>query len=453
MSFPKNFLWGAAASSYQIEGAWNEDGKGLSIWDTFCQRPGNIKNGDSGRIACDHYHRFREDIAIMKQLGLPAYRFSVSWPRILPNGTGAVNQKGIDFYSELIDTLIENGIEPVLALYHWDLPEELQKRGGFLNPQISDWFAEYTRIIAESYSDRVKKFITFNEPLCVIARGYDTGNFAPGYRVNPSQLVEAAHNLLLAHGKAVAILRQYGSSETQIGTALNFTNFYPYDPASPADIEAARTMTFRMGETPSDWIDKANWWLDPMILGRYPELSDRQTRLLPPDWEQDMAVISAPIDFIGINLYNGRGATVDAAGQPANRGQGVGRARTGNGWGITPPALKYACKFLYERYGMTIYVTENGVACNDVVSIDGKVHDPNRQDFLHRHLLQLEEAIAEGADVAGYFVWSLLDNFEWASGYNDRFGLVHVDYKTQKRTVKDSAFWYADVIQTNGENL
>ncbi len=453
MGFPKGFLWGAATSAYQIEGAWNEDGKGLSIWDTFCQRPGNIKNGDSGRVACDHYHRFREDVALMKELGLPAYRFSVSWPRILPEGIGQVNQKGIDFYSALIDELLKNDIEPVMTLYHWDLPEALQCKGGWLNDDSSDWFAEYAQVIAQYFGDRVKKFITFNEPLCVIGRGYDWGNFAPGYRVSPRQLLRAAHNLLLAHGKAVTALRDGCSKDVKIGLTANFGSYYPVDPTSQADIEAARTLTFQMTGTPSDWIGQASWWFDPIVFGRYPELTLEQQRSLPTGWEKDLQIISAPTDFIGINLYHGRPTTVDASGVPVTKGLGVGRLRTAPGWPITPEALGYACRFLYERYHMPIYVTENGMACHDSVALDGKVHDPNRQEFLHRYLLSLKQTIEAGTDVAGYFVWSLLDNFEWASGYNDRFGLIHIDYATQKRTVKDSAFWYADVIRTNGENL
>lgn len=453
MSFPKAFLWGAATASYQIEGAWNEDGKGLSVWDIFCMKDGAIKNGDDGRIACDHYHRYKDDVALMKKLGLKAYRFSVSWTRIMPNGTGEINKKGIEFYNNLIDELIKNDIEPVMTMYHWDLPAELHYRGGWLNPEIGDYFAEYAKVIAKNFTDRVKKIITINEPLCIIGLGYAEGIHAPGLKLSEHEYLKCAHNLLIAHGKASKALKKYGAKDIKIGIAPNMDNFYPLNENNIADIKAARKKMFEIEpKNPCAWINHVNWWLDPVTKGHYPcEGKGEYDSLLPAGYEKDIKDIEGTVDFICFNLYFGAPATTNKHGEAVVAE--LDAAKTQVGWSVTPDAIKWTAKFLYERYNMPIYVSENGIACHDTVSLDGRVHDPNRIDYLNRYLLKLGEAIDEGADVRGYFVWSFTDNFEWAEGYEPRFGIVYIDYKTQTRIIKDSAEWYSEVIKTNGESL
>lgn len=453
MSFPKDFLWGTATAAYQIEGAWNKNGKGLSIWDLFCEKTGAVKNGDNGHIACDHYHRYKEDIALMKKLEIKAYRFSVAWTRILPNGTGEVNNKGIEFYNNLIDELIKNGIEPVMTMYHWDLPAELHYRGGWLNPKIADYFAEYAKVIAENFTDRVKKIITINEPLCIIGLGYAEGIHAPGLKLSQREYLKCAHNLLVAHGKAARALKKYGAKDVQVGIAPNMDNFYPLDENNITDINAATDKMFEIEhQNPRAWINHVNWWLDPVIKGHYPlEGKGEYDSLLPKNYEKDIKDIAETVDFICFNLYFGAPITTDKNGTAVMAE--LDAAKTQVGWPVTPDAIKWTAKLLYERYNVPIYVSENGMACHDTVSLDGKVHDPNRVDYLNRYLLKLGEAIDEGADVRGYFVWSFMDNFEWAEGYDPRFGIVYVDYKTQKRIIKDSGYWYAKVIETGGKSL
>lgn len=453
MSFPKEFLWGAATSAYQIEGAWNEDGKGLSIWDIYCMKDGAVKNGEDGKTACDHYHRYKEDVALMKKLGLKAYRFSVSWPRVMPSGTGDVNQKGIDFYNNLIDELIKNDIEPVITMYHWDLPAKLHYRGGWLNSEIADCFAEYAKVIAENFTDRVKKIITINEPLCVIGLGYSEGIHAPGLKLSARECLKCAHNLLLAHGKAAKTLKKYGAADVKVGIAPNMDNYYPLDAANIADVNAAQSKMFEIERNnPRAWLSRINWWLDPVTKGHYPlEGKDEYEKFLPAGYDREIKDIGETVDFICFNLYFGAPVTTDENGKTVMAK--LDAAKTQVDWPITPDAIKWSAKFLHERYNLPLYVSENGMACHDAVSLDGEVHDPNRVDYLNRYLLKLSEAIDEGADVRGYFVWSLTDNFEWALGYDPRFGIVYVDYKTQERIMKDSAKWYSKVIETNGDAL
>lgn len=454
MSFPDKFLWGTATAAYQIEGAKDEGGKGLSIWDMYCKKDGAIYNGENGDIACDHYHRFKEDVALMKKLGMKAYRFSVSWPRIMPKGSGEINYEGIRFYNELIDELIKNDIEPVLTAYHWDLPLELYYKGGWLNRDVADYFGEYMRVIAENFGDRVKKIITINEPACVIGCGYQAGVHAPGLKLSYSEVLTAAHNLLLAHGKAVRAIRKYGADDIKVGISLNFDNFYPEDEENKADIEAARKMFFGLDSNPQRWVFKSSWWLEPIINGRYPkDINDKYKMFISDECENDFDIISSPIDYICFNLYEGQKVTSQPGGTAIMTPYAPGFAKTTCGWRVTPEAIKWTAKFLYEKYNMPIYVSENGMACHDAVSLDGKVHDPNRIDYLNRYLKKLEEAIDEGADIRGYFVWSFMDNFEWAEGYNERFGIVYVDYENQNRIVKDSGYWYSKVIETNGNIL
>lgn len=450
MSFRPNFAWGVATASYQIEGAYNEDGKGKSIWDTYCDQEGRIYSNQSGKVACDHYHRYKEDIAVMKEIGVKAYRFSIAWTRILPHGTGEINEAGIKFYSDLIDELLKNGIEPYITLYHWDLPVELHYKGGWLNREIVDWFAEYAGIIAKNYSNRVKKFITINEPQCIIGSGYGTGINAPGLKLSTEEMIIASHNLMLAHGAAVKAMRKYGAEDIQIGYAPTGSGAYPHT-ETQKDIEAAREKLFEVDADCWDW--SISWYTDPIFLGKYPEDGLRFLgKYLPEKWESDMDDICQPLDFLCINLYNGKEyQKTDKGIELVERYAGF--PRTAMDWPITPEAIGWTLRFLYERYNLPLYVSENGISCSDIVSLDGKVHDSNRIDFVTRYLLEVEKAINSGADVRGYFHWSFMDNFEWGHGYKERFGLVFVDYRTQERIIKDSGYWYKTIIESNGEKL
>lgn len=452
MSFPKNFMWGAATSAYQIEGAWAEDQRGPSIWDIYSQEEGRVFENHTGNVACDHYHRFREDIAQMKKIGLKGYRFSISWSRLLPEGKGTVNELGIKFYNDLIDALLENGIEPYITLYHWDLPYSLYKRGGWMNPEIVEWFGAYAKLIAERFSDRVRHFFTLNEPQCFVGLGFLNGKHAPGLRCPVRDTFEMAHNVLKAHGKAVQMLRQYGRQTLEIGYAPTSSAVCPAT-EKPEDIEAARQAMFALPEDVHSWTWNIAWWSDPILLGHYPEEGLRRfAPYLPDITAEDMKLISEPIDVYAQNIYNGWCIRMGEDGKPEAVNRHPGFPRTANGWPITPECLYWGPKFLYERYDKPLYITENGISCHDVVSLDGQVHDPNRIDFLARYLHQLKRASDE-IDLRGYFQWSLLDNYEWERGYSERFGLVYVDYCTQKRTLKDSAHWYRRVIQTNGAEL
>lgn len=456
--FPKEFYWGAATASYQIEGGWDQDGKGPSIWDAFSHTPGKVKDNDTGDIACDHLNRFREDVALMKKLGLKAYRFSFSWPRLIPEGTGEVNEKGVAFYSELIDELLEAGITPFGTLYHWDLPLALQEKGGWCNPDSADWFYAYAHLIGQRFGDRVKRFFTFNEP-SVFLKGLTTGVHAPGLQMTPHYYVKAHHNVLRAHGRAVTALRETVPG-VKIGVAPAVTAFVP-GTDKPEDIEACREMFFATkriidGKPNSimTFFNTPSTFLDPIVFGTYPQdCLEVIGSYLPKNWQQDMASISQPIDFIAHNTYQGVPAVSDGKGGLLRLSRPAGYPRTAIDWPITPECMYWVPKFLYDRYHLPMYTSENGLSCHDVISLDGKVHDPNRIDYLNRHLLMLEKAIESGVDMQGYFHWSLLDNFEWARGYFDRFGLIFVDYPTQKRIIKDSGHWYSGVIASNGEQL
>lgn len=455
--FHENFRWGAATAAYQIEGAWNEDGKGLSIWDEFSQTPGKIKNNDTGNIACDHYHRFREDVQLMKQLGLKSYRFSIAWPRLLPEGTGKVNEAGIQFYSELMDELLAAGIQPCATLYHWDLPLALMEKGGWSNPDSADWFAEYTALVADRLGDRIKFFFTFNE-ISVFIKGIINGQHAPGLMMTPDYYVKAYHNILRAHGRAVQVLREK-VADVKIGFAPAIS---PYVPKTDADREACRETLFSVKRTingkPNNpietFINVPSMCLDPIVFGRYPaDGLEVIEKYLPRDWQKDMELISQPVDFIAFNTYQGVYAVANPDGGVSIEKWEPGYARTAIDWPVIPPCIYWVATFLYERYKKPLYVSENGLSSHDWIALDGKVHDMNRIDYLQRHLLQLEKAIDDGADVRGYFQWSLMDNYEWARGYFDRFGLIYVDYPTGQRTIKDSGYWYRKVIDTNGEAL
>ena len=450
MGFAKDFVWGAATSSYQIEGTGRDSGKGQNIWDVFTKEPGRVYEGHTGDIACDHYHRFREDVAYMKELGLKGYRFSIDWSRVLPEGTGKVNEKGIDFYNALIDELLEQGIEPYITLYHWELPYEIYKRGGWMNPEIVEWFGQYARLVAERFSDRVKYFFTLNEPQCFVGLGFLQGCHAPGVKAPLRDTFEMAHNALKAHGRAVQMLRAYGKQNVQIGYAPTSGMCYP-EKETPKDIEAARKALFALPDDLSNWTWNVSWWSDPVILGKYPEEGMKKyEKYLPVITDKDMKLISQPIDFYGQNIYNGRCIRMGTDGRPEEVRRPAGFPKTATNWPVTPEALYWGPKFLYERYRKPIYITENGMACHDTVSQAGKVHDPNRIDFLARYLKNLKRA-AEEIDIRGYFQWSLMDNFEWDKGYAERFGIIYVDFETQERIWKDSAYWYRDLIRRNGD--
>jgi beta-glucosidase len=443
-----NFRWGVAAASYQIEGAAYEDGKGLSIWDVFCRQPGKIQNGQNADIACDHYHRYQEDIALMADLGVQAYRFSVSWPRVLPEGIGIVNEKGLSFYDRLVDALLNKNIEPWLTIFHWDYPYELYCKGGWLNSDSSDWFSEYTRVLVDKFADRVTHWITQNEIQCFIGVGHQTGEHAPGVILSFRDFLLAAHHALLAHGKAVQVIRAGAKRPVKVGAApVGVVNF----PATneKRDVEAARESTFAVSEK-HYWNN--SWYSDPMILGKYPQdglkLFESE---LPAIKQNDLRTICQPLDFYGANIYFGSNVKSDGSGNYKFVKTEQGAGFTATGWSISPEALYWGPKFLYERYHLPIVITENGMACHDWIHLDGKVHDPQRIDFLMRYISQYKKAIAAGVPALGYFLWSFIDNFEWAQGFKQRFGIIYNDYATQKRIPKDSAFWYRDVIASNGK--
>lgn len=453
MSFRKDFLWGTATASYQVEGAAYRDGKGLQIWDVFCKTPGKILDGSSGDRACEHYDRYKEDVKLMASLGIKAYRFSISWARILPDGTGAVNQKGLGFYGKLIDELLTYGIEPCITLYHWDLPYELYIRGGWMNPDIVKWFAEYARIVVEAFSDKVSKFITFNEPQCFIGLSHVMGEHAPGLKNPLKDTFLMAHHVLMAHGAAVQAMRAAAKRPVEIGYAPTGAMYYPATQCRE-DIEAARIKTFSTPENADNWSWNIGWWSDPVMLGSYPEDGmERYREYLPRIGQGDLELMCQPIDFYGQNIYNGQCIKAGKDGGPVIVDRETGAGKTAAGWPVTPECLYWVPRFLYERYKKPIYITENGLSCHDVVSLDGKVHDPNRIDFTARYLRELKRAAEDGVDIRGYFHWSLMDNFEWAKGYTERFGLIYVDYASQERILKDSAYWYKEVIADNGERL
>jgi len=450
MSFPEKFTWGAAASAYQTEGAWNSDGKGLSVWDMFTRDGSHIWEGHSGRDACDHYHRYQSDVALLKKIGLQAYRFSVSWTRVLPHGEGRANTKGLDFYDRLVDELLAAGIQPWVTLFHWDYPYELFLRGGWLNPESPEWFARYTTAVVKRLSDRVSHWITQSDPQCFIGLGYGTGEHAPGLKLDFPELLLAAHHSLLAHGRSVQAIRAAARTKALVGWAPSGTVFYP-STSSPEDLEAARHATLAV-HPGSLW---NNTWLgDPVIHGRYPEDGLRiHGKAVPKHSASDFDIIRQPLDFFGCNIFQGIPVKADSGGLPVAVPFAPGHPQTLYLWKQTPEALYWAVRFLGEHYKLPIIITENGITCSDFISLDGRVHDSNRVDFMSKYLLQLRRALAEGIDVRGYFYWSAMDNFEWQDGYKHRFGLIYVDYATQERTLKDSALWYHDIITSNGGDL
>ena len=453
LRFPDGFLWGAATAAYQIEGAPDADGKGPSIWDTFSHTPGKVFHGDTGDVACDSYQRYPEDIALLQRLGVGAYRISLSWPRIQPDGRGAVNPKGIDYYNRLIDGLLEKGITPVITLYHWDLPQALQDKGGWATRDIAEIFADFAGRAGEAFGDRVHRWITVNEPWVVAHVGYRDGRHAPGIK-DPKQAVAANHHLLLAHGRAVTALRASSPSPAQVGITLNLAVVRP---VSPAAADLAAELDARHNGV----------YLGPLLRGAYPErLTSEFSPARVPGLvhEGDFDLITAPIDFLGVNFYAPAYVGIRPDGEPRHGEQLIGPDEvlvqpegmpiTAMNWLVDSSAIyELMTRVRDETNGLPLYITENGSAWYDYVTQDGTVEDYERLQYLRDHLTALHEAIEHGVNLRGYFAWSLLDNFEWAEGYAKRFGLVFVDFGTQKRIVKRSGEFYAAVTRANAVPL
>lgn len=446
VSFPDDFLWGTATSAYQIEGAWEEDGKGESIWDRFVHTPGKVEHGDTGDVACDHYHRFQEDVALMRELKLKAYSLTISWPRIMPQGRGKVNQKGLDFYSHLVDALLETGITPLVTLYHWDLPQALQEKDGWANRDIAGWFGDYASITARHLGNRVKLWATMNEPQIFSTLGYLLGIHAPGI-TDPLLYFPASHHINLAHAEGVVAIRAESSS-AKVGTVLQLPPIYPRTD-SEQDQRAARIIDGLMNR----------WYAEPVLMGSYPE--DTLEILKPlnlPIEEGDLERIHQPLDFVGLNLYTRifvrHDKNVPMLEAMIDLEHRLPDAQyTTMGWEIYPPAIyESLMRFKNEWGDPPVYVTENGAAFDDEV-VNGEVVDQPRIDYLKGYLRELRRAMDEGVKVKGYFLWSFMDNFEWAFGYTKRFGIVHIDFNTQKRTPKKSALWYREMIENKGYEL
>lgn len=446
LTFPDGFLWGAATASYQIEGAANEDGRAPSIWDTFCRTPAKVVNGDTGDIACDHYHRYKEDIALMKSIGLQAYRFSIAWPRIIPQGTGAVNQAGLDFYDRLVDELLANDIQPWATLYHWDLPQALEDQGGWPQRSIVNAFVNYADVVSHHLGDRVKNWMTFNEPWVFTFIGYGNGHHAPG-RNDFADYLRAVHHMNLAHAGSVDVIKANGDSDTRVGIVLNLVWA---DPAT--DSEEDRAAVQRA-------VDFQNtWFLDPLYKGEYPAHMVEAFRQVAPGAPEvqpgDMEKIKGRPDFLGINFYS---RNVVKHNPTPDNPFGIAHVRqdqsehTDMDWEVSPQSIYDVLKHTHDNYAPgDLYITENGAAFADEVSADGQVHDPRRVAYYRDYLANCHRAIQDGVPLKGYFAWSLLDNFEWSFGYTKRFGIIRVDYDTQERTLKDSAKWYSETIRQNG---
>lgn len=440
IQFPQDFKWGAATAAYQIEGAFNEDGRGLSIWDTFSHTPGKVFNGDNGNVACDSYHRFQEDIHLIKELGISVYRFSISWPRIFPNGRGEINPKGLEYYHTVVDSLLKNGIEPFCTLYHWDLPEVLQRQGGWDNRETIDAFVAYAELMFREFSGIIKYWMTFNEPWCISFLSNFLGIHAPGNQ-DLQLAVNVAHHLHVAHGKTVKKFREL-RVDGQIGFAPNVIWAEPFS-NRPEDIEACRRNT--------GWF--VDWFFDPVFKGTYPQyMIDCFEKLgvRVPIWAGDMEIISQPIDMVGINYYTGEvGRFKQDEGMFEYESVDMGWDKTDIGWYIYPDGFYKVLCYIQEKYGfLPIYITENGACYNDEPQ-EGKVKDKRRIEYLQKHLIQVNRAIESGIPVKGYLTWSLMDNFEWAEGYSKRFGLIHVDFNTLVRTKKDSYLWYKEIVSNN----
>lgn len=444
--FPEGFVWGATTTSYQVEGAVSADGRGESVWDRFCHTPGKIYEGHTGDVACDHFHRYKEDIGLIAELGLKGYRFSIAWPRVIPDGKGDANEAGLDFYDRLVDCLMENGVEPFVTLYHWDHPQALEDEGGWPGRAIAHRLERYARVVGERLGDRVGHWITLNEPWCVSELGYSTGQHAPGRKESRQVVAQADHHLMLAHGLAVRALRQACSTDIEVGITLNTFVTIPQSD-SQEDAQAAERA----------WVHMTGWWTEPLLRGHYPpEAIEARGEDVPHIEQGDMEIISTPTDFLGLNLYSRqivRASTSEETGFDTVAAPQDAEL-TEMGWEVWPQIIYYGCRQIEDRYpGTALYITESGAAFDDVVAQDGAVHDPRRVHYLREHFLQAHRAIGEGVDLRGYFVWSLMDNFEWSFGFSKRFGLYYVDYQSQRRIPKDSALFYAKVIKQNGVKL
>lgn len=444
--FPEGFLWGAATSAYQIEGGWDADGKGPGIWDEFCRQPGKIIAGHRGDVSCDHYGRMASDVALMSEIELQAYRFSISWPRVMPDGVGRVNQAGLDFYDKLLDELAAANIRPIVTLYHWDLPQAIQDRGGWLNPDSVEWFEEYARVVLERLGDRVPDWITFNEPGIFVNLGYQEGSHAPGEKLTNGEILTIYKNVFLAHGRAARLVREL-APDARLSYAPHCVIGEP-DQGAAENLDAARDYTF--GES---WPERKFWqqrlYIDPICNGVWPaKLSQDLDLSWPLPTDEEVRLMHEPLDYLCLNFYS---AVLVRSGEkgPEVVPDPPGMPRTLFDWPIREQGLYYAVKFHHEETGLPIMISENGLSNMDWVSFDGKVHDYQRTDFLIRYLGQLHRAIQDGVPVLGYIHWSLLDNFEWADGYRQRFGLIHVDFQTLKRTIKESARAYTHFIQVN----
>lgn len=451
--FKKNFIWGVSTAAPQIEGGAFEDGRGPSIWDTLALQKGKIARGDTPTVACDHYHHVDEDIELMAKIGVKAYRMSISWSRIFPEGTVKVNQKGVDFYHRIFDKCLSLGITPYATLYHWDLPQALHEKGGWMNRDIVNWFGEYASLIGKEYSDKITNFIPFNEQTCALVLGYYAGCHAPAFTLSKEECNRISHYMLLAQGTGNLALRANSKQPLSIGTAIVANVRTPMS-NSLEDLEAARQATF----DPNKWAENGAWWLDPLFLGDYiQQKTAGNESYFDAVKDGDLKIIASPFDYIGLNIYNSfpARATLSGIGNAGSFSVDAfpsGFPKTCLGWPLTPEALYYGVKFYAERYKQPIVITENGAAFDDWVCLDGKVHDPQRADFIARYLKELKKAAKE-FDVDGYFYWTWQDNFEWNNGLDKRFGMVYVDFQTQRRTLKDSAYFYGDIIKNNGNNL
>ncbi len=434
--FPKDFLWGAASAAAQIEGAYLEDGKGLSIWDVAPKK--KIRYGEHCHEACDHYHHYKEDVALMKEMGLKSYRFSVSWARVMPE-MGVINRKGLAFYQELVKELQAAGIEPMVTLFHWDTPQWMQEMGGWKSPKICDYFESYVRAVVEALSDKVQWWMTLNEPSCFIMNGYMQGVHAP-FKRDYLGLNKLTRNCMLCHARAVKVIRSCAKLTPKVGIAMATSACVPIENSKEA-VEEARKRTYEDGFA----IMSNTWWLDPILKGK-PVTAYGIYHTSKKDLEE----IHQKLDFLAVNVYTPLNAGTWGGKGELNR---PGAPRNSMGWLIDERVMYYTLKFTYERYGLPIMISENGMADNDFPSTDGKVHDLRRMDFIERYIKSMQKAMTEGIPVLGYQYWSVMDNFEWAEGYDPRFGLIYVDYETQKRIIKDSGYFYRKIIESNGSCL
>lgn len=448
LEFPSDFVFGVATASYQIEGATREGGRGEGNWDAFCKKPGAIYLGDDASRACDHYVRYREDLDHIHDLGVSAYRFGVSWPRVIPEGKGTINETGLDFYERLVDGLLARGVVPYLTLFHWDYPQALEREGGWRNPQSPDWFSHLTDVITRRLGDRVRHYFTLNEPHAYIEGGLKQGRHAPGGTLPQAEVLLAGHHTLLAHGKSAQIIRA-NVKDSWVAMAPVLISAIP-ETESSADVRAAQDFTFSMS-TPD--LRVSSWWMDPALGRGYPEDGLRIFGSdMPKVPASDMDLIAQPLDCVGFNLYDAQVVRAGDHGQPEIVPWAPGAPRTAFNWPVTPKAHYYGPRFAFERYQKPVMITENGLSCRDHVHVSGEVPDEDRVDFIVSHLSELSRASADGTPVLGYFHWSLLDNFEWNHGYRERFGLVHVDYETMVRTKKRSFFAYRDLIAKSRAN-